>query len=318
MRAMLVFVAACAASPQGSVCERTGQCVSVAEGGTPIMEPPALAPAKMFRAPVDTPLAISSTFGPRWKTSANRDDFHLGIDYYGTLGQPLFAIGDGTVTGVFEPGSETFPDGGRVLVVEHAIAPRPFHDVTVDHFYAVYLHTDSILVTLGQTVTAGQQVATMGMTGDTEFVHLHFETRVQTTCSLPYQTTHPDSSCALGFDPHVHPYLFVGGANTDTVQVDEIPADQYTVRYRASRGDLDLDVIQTDLGTIDFDTRAGLDATSLDHLDNFDYGWLRIVPINFGTADETLEYDLEFRVHPAYLELRDVWGRGLLFGSVVQ
>jgi murein DD-endopeptidase MepM/ murein hydrolase activator NlpD len=172
-------------------------------------------------------------------------------------------------------------------------------------------------VTVGQTVTAGQQVATMGMTGDTEFVHLHFETRVQTTCSLPYQSAHPESSCAVGFDPHVHPYLFVGGANSDDLQISEIAGEHYTIRYVATRGDLDLDTIETDLGLIGFDTRAGLDATSIEHLDDFDYGWLRIVPINFGTANETLEYDLEFRVHPAFLELHDIWGHGLRFGSVV-
>ncbi len=305
-------------SSAGTICERTGQCVAIADGFDVVSAAPPLAPAELFRPPVDDALAISSTFGPRWKESAGRDDFHLGIDYFGALGTPLYAIGDGIVTGVYEPGSATYPDGGRVLVVEHAIPPRPFHDQTVDRFYAVYLHTDSILVAVGDPVVAGQQVATMGMTGDTEFVHLHFETRVQTTCSLPYQTEHPDSACALGFDPHVHPYLFVGGANTDSIRVDELASDGgFAVRYVATRGDLDLDVIATDLGTIDFDTRDGIDATTIAHLDDFDFGFVRLVPINFTSTSESLEYELRFKQHPAYLELRDIYGTGVRFGTVV-
>jgi hypothetical protein len=165
-------------------------------------------------------------------------------------------------------------------------------------------------------VTAGQQVATMGKTGDTDFVHLHFETRVQTTCSLAYQLDHPD--CSVGFDPHVHPYLFVGGANLDRITVEELPPDEgggFTARYTATRGDLDLDVIETDLGAIGFDTRIGLDARSTAALDDFDYGYLRLVPIPFLSTSETLAFELHFARRPAFLELRDIHGRGLRFGE---
>ena len=40
-------------------------------------------------------------------------------------------------------------DGGNVIVVEHAIPPRAFHGKTVDKFYAVYLHADTIIVDAG-------------------------------------------------------------------------------------------------------------------------------------------------------------------------
>jgi hypothetical protein len=313
--ALIVLVAACA---DRTICERTGQCLSVGDGSVEISAVPPLEPAQMFRPPVDSALAISSTFGPRYKVSASRDDFHLGIDYYGELGTDLFAIGAGVVVGVYPDGGDLFPNGGNVVVIEHAIEARTFHDQTVDHFYAVYLHCDSIVVALGDNVTGGQRVATMGMTGDTDFVHLHFETRVQTMCSLPYQIGHPDSSCALGFDPHVHPYLFVGGANEDSIRVEEIPADSgYAVRYIATRGDLDLDAIETDFGVIDFDTREGIDATSITTLDNFDYGFMTLVPVEFVSASDLLEYEFRFTKRPAYLELRDIYGDGLRFGNVV-
>ncbi len=314
--ALAALAALSACSGGDTICERTGRCVEIGEGGVPIEGAPALVPAAMFGAPVEAPAAISSTFGPRWKASADRDDFHLGIDYFAALGAPLLAIGDGRVAGVYRDGSATYPNGGNVVVIEHAIPPRTFHGRGVERVFALYLHADTIAVAEDEAVTRGQVVATMGDTGDTEFVHLHFETRVQTVCSLGYQQSHPE--CALGFDPHVHPYLFVGGANLDQISVEELPAQAeggLSVRYAATRGDLDLDVIETDLGTIGFGERLGIDATQTATLDDFDYGFLRIVPLEFLSTSETLALELHFAQRPAYLELRDIHGRGLRFGE---
>jgi Peptidase family M23 len=281
--------------------------------GVAVARPPMLEPARMFAPPVAQASAISSTFGPRWKLSAQRTDFHPGIDYYGAIGDPLFAIGDGVAT-IYRDGSTTFPDGGNVIVIEHAIPPRLFHDQLVARMFAVYLHADSIAVADGEVVTTGQVVGTMGKTGDTDFVHLHFETRVGTPCSLIYQTAHPDSGCTTGFDPHVHPYLFVGGADANAIAVDELDeTEALVVRYTATRGDLDLDVIETDLGTIGFDTRTGIDATSFETLDRFDFSFVEIVPEIFGSTSEALRYELRFPLLPGYLELRDIDGNGIRF-----
>jgi len=151
----------------------------------------------------------------------------------------------------------------------------------------------------------------MGKTGDTDFVHLHFETRVQSVCSLAYQQTHPD--CSVGFDPHVHPYLLVGGANVDRITVEELPADAdggFTARYTATRGDLDLDVIETDVGTIGFAMRQGIDATSSVHLDDFDYGFVRLVPLDFRSDNDLWQLELHFSRAPSYVEIRDIYGKG--------
>jgi hypothetical protein len=315
--AIALGVTAASCTSEGTtICERTGRCVSIGDGATPIAEAAPLEPAQQFAPPVYTADAISSTFGPRWKLSAQRDDFHLGIDYFGALGTPLLAIGDGVVSDVYQ-NSPVFPDGGNVIVVEHAIPSRSFHNKEIAKLFAVYLHADTIAVTAGAPVTRGQTIGTMGMTGDTDFVHLHFETRVGTVCSLIFQSAHP-GTCATGFDPHVHPYLFVGGANSDAITVEEIDADRddgYAVRYVATRGDLDLDVIETDLGTIGFDARWGIDATSFATLDDFDYPFVRLIPLEFTSTSDTIAFELYFRKRPAFLELRDIYGRGLRFGE---
>jgi len=288
----------------------------VIDEGTPIEVAPEFPPIQVYGAPVADP-AISSTFGPRWKASDGRYDFHLGIDYYGELGTPVHAIGDGKVSATYPEGTGPFPNGGNVVVVEHELPRgRMFHGQPVTRFFAVYLHLDSIGVTADQVVTRGQEVGRMGMSGDTDFVHLHFETRIETVCSLPYQLANPELACVTGFDPHVHPFLFVGGDNKDVIRVEEIPAmTGLAVRVIATRGDLDLDVIEWDGGLLGFDERAGIDATSVAALDNFDYGTVRLSPLEFLSSSTEITYEIRFAERPQFLEVRDIFGRGLRFDS---
>lgn len=307
MRALLwasVVVTACSEPPALTI---TGN------RGTTVTRAPALEGVP-FGSPVPAPANVSSTFGPRWKASAGRSDFHLGIDYYDAPGTPVFAIGAGTVEAVYADGSSTFPDGGNVVIVRHAIPPQPFHHITVDRIFAVYLHLKSFTVAAGDAVSPGQPIGAMGGTGDTAFNHLHFEIRVQTVCSLPYQVAHPESSCALGFDPHVHPFFFVGGDGALVFDVHDTGVAN-TYRYVATRSALDLDVIDTDRGTIGFSTREGLDATSLDALDDFDRGWVRLVPEPFTSDSERVAYELQFAEPIRYLEVRTIRGSGVHYGE---
>lgn len=295
-----------------SACGEDLPALVVAGPGTMVDRAPTLAGHLFPNPPVPSPTNISSTFGPRWKLSASRYDFHPGVDYYGAVGTPVYAIGPGTVESVFPVGSTQFPNGGNVIAVRHAIdPPQTFHGMQVDRVFAVYLHLATIDISAGAQVSAGQMIGTMGMTGDTDFVHLHFETRVQTMCSLPYQTANPSASCAqLGFDPHVHPFLFVGGdaEDSETVTATETPN---AYRYVATRSALDLDVIETDRGTIGFSSREGLDATSLDALDNFDRGWIDLVPEEFTSSSTEIAYVFAFSEPIHTLEIRDIRGHGL-------
>ncbi len=271
-----------------------------------------------FSPPVEEPLAISSTFGPRWKYSDDRYDFHRGIDYYGALGDPILSIGDGVVSALYAEGSPQYPNGGNVLIVRYDLEePFVWKDTTIDRLYAVYLHLESFAVGPGDQVSEGQTIAAMGDSGDTAFVHLHFETRVQTTCSLEYQVANPGQTCAqYGFDPHVHPYVFVGGKNENVgLGFESDDGAALVVTYQATRGDLDLNVLDTDLGTLNFNRRAGIDATSTAALDDFDYGWVTVVPDVFVSESEAIRCRFEFPERPAYVELLDIYGFGVRFDT---
>ncbi|MGJ4749182.1 M23 family metallopeptidase, partial [Leptospira sp. SA-E8] len=88
------------------------------------------------------------------------------------VGTPVVAAGDGTVVEHNVPGLPQNPSGtyGNQVVINH--------DGTV---YTESGHLDSISVRPGETVKAGQQIGTVGTTGNTPKQgdpHLHFEVRI--------------------------------------------------------------------------------------------------------------------------------------------
>ena len=97
--------------------------------------------------------AFTSGFGPRWGT------MHNGIDIANANGTPIVAVQDGVVI-------DAGPAQGYGLWV------RIQHE---DGAVSLYGHMQSIDVSVGQHVTAGQQIAGMGNLGFSTGTHLHFE-----------------------------------------------------------------------------------------------------------------------------------------------
>lgn len=96
---------------------------------------------------------FTSGFGPRWGTN------HNGIDIANAIGTPIRAVTNGTVI-------ESGPASGFGLWV------RVQQD---DGTIGVYGHVDQSLVSAGQPVRAGDQIATMGNRGQSTGPHLHYE-----------------------------------------------------------------------------------------------------------------------------------------------
>lgn len=85
------------------------------------------------------------------------------------LGQPLYAIADGTVTSVHIH-TTAF---GKHLHIQH---DGPWGKV-----WSHYAHCQSILVKYGDKVKEGQKVATLGSSGNSRYAHLHFCIKLQPT-----------------------------------------------------------------------------------------------------------------------------------------
>ncbi|MDU0478153.1 M23 family metallopeptidase [Staphylococcus chromogenes] len=97
--------------------------------------------------------AFTSGFGPRWGS------FHSGIDIANAVGTPILAVMDGTVID-----SGPASGYGNWIRIKHE-----------DGSISVYGHMESLDVSVGQHVTAGQKIAGMGNRGFSTGSHLHFE-----------------------------------------------------------------------------------------------------------------------------------------------
>ena len=86
---------------------------------------------------------------------------HTGLDFAASPGTPIVAVANGVITKAGSAGAygnqtiETLADGTEIW----------------------YCHQTSISVSTGETVTSGQQIGTVGSTGNTTGPHLHLEVR---------------------------------------------------------------------------------------------------------------------------------------------
>ena len=99
---------------------------------------------------------LTSGYGWRWGR------LHQGIDIAAPIGTPIFAAASGEVI------SAAWDSGGygNLIKIQH-----------LDGSVTVYAHNNKIIVTSGQKILQGQQIAEMGTTGRSTGSHLHFEIR---------------------------------------------------------------------------------------------------------------------------------------------
>ncbi len=101
---------------------------------------------------------------------------HTGVDFTGSgiAGKPVLAAKAGTVvtSTALKYSNGSYRSYGEYIVINH-------HDGTM----TLYAHgaPGSRLVSAGQTVSQGQQIMSVGTTGNSTGYHLHFEVRVNGT-----------------------------------------------------------------------------------------------------------------------------------------
>ncbi|HYH66895.1 MAG TPA: SBBP repeat-containing protein, partial [Urbifossiella sp.] len=95
---------------------------------------------------------------------------HLGTDFRGSTGTPVYAIADGKVTEVKDVGG----GWGKVVIVEHKTTQWGW-DKDV---YSMYAHVDGFVVSKGQQVRRGQKLCVVGpVAAGSTAPHLHLEIR---------------------------------------------------------------------------------------------------------------------------------------------
>ena len=132
--------------------------------------------------PVYPETPITSPFGYRDIGIGTND--HLGTDFGGASGDPIFATMDGTVVR-----SQFDSARGNYVIIQHS----------QDTYFSTYQHNLSNSVSVGQTVKRGDTIALMGTTGDSTGVHLHFA--ISTT---PYGSYADDGQVGVFIDPETY------------------------------------------------------------------------------------------------------------------
>lgn len=133
--------------------EPTDPCAPITPGSGGAVLPPGSKAMPM----AEGTYIISDTFG-------TRGGAHRGIDMAADDGTPIYAAADGVVAAA---GPAT--GFGQWIVLDHNIGGQAYSTV-----YG-HMWESGVLVGVGDTVRAGQQIATVGNNGDTTGAHLHFE-----------------------------------------------------------------------------------------------------------------------------------------------
>ena len=114
---------------------------------------------------------------------------HRGGDFSQQPGQRNFGHGDVYKRQVYAAGA------GKVVYVGNQL--RGYGNLIMikhsEDYITAYAHNDKLMVNNGQSVKAGQQIATMGST-DADSVRLHFQIRYRATAIDPLRYLPPQGS----------------------------------------------------------------------------------------------------------------------------
>ena len=126
--------------------------------------------------PTNSGYTITSYYG--WRSAIyglyDSTNWHSGIDIAGTgYGSPIYAANNGVIINAGWGGSY-----GNYIQIDHN-----------NGFYTLYAHMSGFAnVSIGETVTRGQTIGYVGMTGSATGPHLHYEIR---TCEYYSCTVNP-------------------------------------------------------------------------------------------------------------------------------
>lgn len=107
---------------------------------------------------------------------------HRGLDINASLGTPVYAIGNGTV---IQAGWHY--SYGNYIEIQHK-----------DGIVSLYGHNSQLLVSVGDTVKQGDEIALIGSTGNSTGNHLHLEIQVNGVLNDPYNYVIPPDGFRRG------------------------------------------------------------------------------------------------------------------------
>ncbi len=124
----------------------------------------------MFCWPAPSYTRISDDYGYRPHPILNVQQFHTGVDMAAPGGTPILAAYDGAVVQAAYNSSM-----GNYVMIDHGSG-----------LYTIYMHAQKLMVSTGDEVSRGEQIATVGTTGRSTGNHLHFSVRLNGSYVSPW------------------------------------------------------------------------------------------------------------------------------------
>lgn len=107
--------------------------------------------------PLPDVVRVSSQYGTRF--FAGKSEYHPGVDLAAPSGTPIYASGSGVVT------RSGWVNGyGQMVEINHG-----------NGYITRYAHASRLLVSVGERVKSGEEIAKVGCTGRCTGAHLHYE-----------------------------------------------------------------------------------------------------------------------------------------------
>ena len=113
---------------------------------------------------------ISDDYGMRTHPTLGVQMMHNGIDMAAPSGSPILAAADGNVIAAAYSSSM-----GNYIMIDHG-----------SDIITVYMHASALNVSVGQEVSAGDRIGSVGSTGRSTGPHLHFGVRKNGTYVNPW------------------------------------------------------------------------------------------------------------------------------------
>ncbi|MBT8230198.1 MAG: M23 family metallopeptidase [Bacteroidia bacterium] len=129
-----------------------------------------------------------SGFGIRIHPVHKIKKFHKGIDFTAPRGTAIQATGNGIVQRV----EKKKLGYGRNIIIDHGFG-----------YTTLYAHMNEISVNVGDVVTKGQKIGTVGSSGTSTAPHLHYEVRINN------KPVNPIDYCMDGLSPEEYKELVI-------------------------------------------------------------------------------------------------------------
>ena len=123
-----------------------------------------------FKFPLASYTRVSDDYGMRIHPILGIQQLHNGVDFAAPKGTAIYAAYDGVVVAATYSGTM-----GNYVMIDHG-----------DGLYTIYMHASALYVSSGQEVSAGDQIAAVGSTGNSTGPHLHFSVRLNGSYVSPW------------------------------------------------------------------------------------------------------------------------------------